>query len=153
MDPSLPVGRVRIMEDVVAASAAGPRMTAFLMFIFAALATLLAAVGLYGVLAYAVSRRVREIGVRAALGARPRDILTMIAREGGALALAGILLGGAAALAGGRLVASLLYEIQPADPVSLLSAGLLLFAVALLASLVPAWRAARVTPADSLREE
>jgi putative ABC transport system permease protein len=153
MDSSLPVGRIRVMSELVKASAARPRMTAFLMFLFAGLATILAAVGLYGVLAYAVSRRVKEIGIRIAVGARPRDILGMVLRQGGLLALAGLAVGGAVALAGGRVVDSLLYEIQPADPLALGASGGVLFLVALLASALPAWRAARVAPSDSLREE
>ena len=93
MDGALPLGSVRIMEDLVSTSTARPRMTTLLMTIFAGLATLLAAVGLYGVLAYAVSQRVREIGVRIAIGARPADVLAMVVRQSSKLAIAGLVIG------------------------------------------------------------
>lgn len=153
MDPTLPFGRVRIMDELVARSAARPRMTAFLMVLFAGIATLLAAVGLYGVLAYAVSRREREIGIRMAVGAGSREILRMVFRQGGVLVLLGLTLGLALALAGGRVAASLLYQVQPTDPIALGGAGLLLLAVALAAMAFPAWRASRVPPAEALRNE
>ncbi len=152
-DPGLPLGSVRVMRELVSASSAAPRMTAFLMLLFASAATVLAVVGLYGTLAYAVSRRVREIGLRMAIGAPPGAILRMVVRQGSTLALTGILAGGLLTLAGGRVMASLLFRIEPADPVAIGGAATLLFAVALLASAVPAWRAARVTPVDSLRED
>lgn len=153
MDPTLPLGRVRAMEELVADSAARPRMTAFLMALFAGIATLLAAVGLYGVLAYAVSRRVREIGIRMAVGAGSHEILRMVIRQGGILALLGLAIGLVLALAGGRVVTSLLYQVQPTDPLSLAGAGLLLLLVALAATAIPAWRASRVPPAEALRNE
>jgi predicted permease len=153
MDPTLPLGRVRVMEDLVANSAARPRMTAFLMVLFAGIATLLAAVGLYGVLAYAVSRRVREIGIRMAVGAGSREILRMVIRQGGVLAVLGLSLGLGLALAGGRVVASLLYQVRPTDPIALGGAGLLLLAVALAATVFPAWRASRVPPVEALRND
>jgi predicted lysophospholipase L1 biosynthesis ABC-type transport system permease subunit len=153
LDPTLPLGSVRPMEEIVRATAARPRMTALLMMVFAGLATVLAAVGLYGVLAYAVSRRVREIGVRIAMGARPGTVLGMVIRQGASLAGVGLALGLGAALAGGRLLSSLLYEVEPSDPVSLLAAGAALFAVALMACAVPAWRASRVPPAEALRSD
>jgi putative ABC transport system permease protein len=153
MDPTLPLGSVRVMEDIVASSTARPRMTTLLILVFAGLATLLAAVGLYGVLAYAVSQRVREIGVRIALGARPGEVMTMVIRQGAGLSLAGLALGLAAALAGGRVMSSLLYEIEPSDPWALGGAGILLFSVAIVACAVPAWRAASVAPVEALRSD
>jgi predicted permease len=153
MDPGLPLGNVRVMTELVSASSANPRLTAFLMLLFAALATVLAVIGLYGVLAYAVSRKVREIGIRIAVGARPKAILALVLRQGGLLATIGISSGLALALAGGRVLTSLLYGVEPTDLLSLGGAAGLLFAVALLASAVPAWRASRMTPVDSLREE
>jgi predicted permease len=153
MDATLPLGSVRVMEDIVASSTARPRMTTALILIFAGLATLLAAVGLYGVLAHAVSQRVREIGVRIALGARPGSVMAMVIRQGAGLALVGLAVGLVAALAGGRIMTSLLYEIQPSDPLALGGAGTLLFAVALVACTVPAMRASRVPPAEALRSE
>lgn len=153
MDDALPLGSVRIMEDLVSHSTARPRMTTLLMTIFAGVATVLAAVGLYGVLAYAVSQRVREIGVRIAIGAQPVDVLAMVVRQGSKLAIAGLLIGLLAAVAGGRLVASLLYEVAPTDPIALGGAGALLFLVSLVACAVPAWQATRVAPAEALRSE
>jgi predicted permease len=153
MDSTLPLGSVRIMEDIVASSTARPRMTTLLIVIFAGLATLLAAVGLYGVLAYAVSQRVREIGVRIALGARPGSVMAMVVRQGAGLALAGLAVGLAVALAGGSVMSSLLYEIEPSDPWALGGAGVLLFAVAIVACAVPALRASSVPPAEALRSE
>ena len=152
-DPSLPLGAVRDMVSIVSRSAARPRMTTFLMTVFAGLATLLATVGLYGVLSYTVSRRVREIGVRIALGARPADVLGMVVRQGTALVVVGLAIGLSASVVGGRLVAALLFGIEPTDPAALGAAGLLLLTVAVLACVLPAWRAARVPPAEALRSE
>ena len=120
---------------------------------FAALALLLAGLGLYGVLAYSVTQRTREIGVRMALGARPGQALALVARESAAVVGVGLFLGLAGALATARLFASLLFEVAPADPLALLAALLVLGAVALLATLVPARRAALVDPAIALRAE
>lgn len=153
MDPDLPLGQVRVMEELVESSTARPRMTAFLMALFAGIATLLAAVGLYGVLAYAVSRRVREIGIRIAVGAESRDILRMVFRQGGLLALGGVVSGLLLTLAGGRLLSGILYQIQPTDVLSLGASAALLLAVALGATVIPAWRATRVAPAEALRNE
>ena len=153
MDDALPLGSVRIMEDLVNTSTARPRMTTMLMTIFAGLATVLAAVGLYGVLAYAVSQRVREIGVRIAIGAQPADVLAMVVKQGSTLAIAGLLIGLTGAAASGRLVASLLYQVAPSDPIALGGAGALLFLVALAACAVPAWRATRVAPVEALRSD
>ena len=110
-------------------------------------------VGLYGVLAYAVSQRVREIGVRIALGARPGDVLRMIVRQGSRLALAGLAIGLLMTIAGSRVLESLLYGIPRSDPVSLGGAGLVLGVVSVLACTIPAWRASRVAPAEALRSE
>ena len=153
LDPALPVGSIRIMQDVVDRSAARPRMTAFLMVLFASLATLLAAVGLYGVLAYAVSKRTRELGVRVAMGARPGDILTLVVRQGVVLVSLGLVVGLALTLAAGRLVTGLLYQIRPSDPVALGGAGLVVFVVALFACMTPAVRACRTPPAEALKSE
>ena len=153
MDSSVPLGNVRLMDDIVAKSVARPRMTSALMLVFAALATGLSAVGLYGVLSYAVSQREREIGVRVALGAGREDVLRMVARQGGRMVLMGLALGAVLALGVGRLLESLLFGVAPSDPLSLSAAGLALAGVALLACLIPAWKAARVAPAVALRSE
>ena len=117
------------------------------------MALLLAGLGLYGVLAYAVTHRTREIGVRMALGARPIQALALVARESAAVVGVGLLLGCAGALAAARTFAGLLFGVGPADPLSLVAAVLVLAAVALLATLLPARRAARVDPAVALRAE
>jgi len=138
---------------VVARSVARPRMTTFLMGVFAAVASALAAVGLYGILSYSVARRGREFGVRMAMGADRSDVLRMVARRGLLLAVVGLLVGAGVALAGAGILRSLLYQIPARDPVSFALAGLLLMVVAGLASLVPAWRATRVQPVDALRSD
>ncbi|MEQ8330070.1 MAG: ABC transporter permease [Longimicrobiales bacterium] len=148
-----PLGTVRSMSDVVRRSAARPRMTTFLMLVFAGMATLLAAVGLYGVLSYAVSQRVREIGVRIAIGARPRDVLALVVRQGTGLVAVGLVLGLGTALLGGGVVSALLFGIEPRDPLALAGAAGLLFAVALVACVLPAWQASRVPPSEALRAE
>ena len=153
MDASVPFGAVRAMPDVVARTTARPRMTSLLVALFAGVATLLASVGLYGVLSFSVSRRVREIGVRIALGARPGDVSTMVARRALGLVVAGLAIGLLLALAAGQLARTLLFGIEPTDPLSLAGAAGTLLAVALLASLVPAVRAARVPPAEALRTD
>ena len=116
-------------------------------------ALFLAALGLYGLLAYAVSRRTREIGVRVAVGARPGDVRRLVLREGLGLAAAGIVLGLAGAAAAARLLARLLYEVGPADPVMFAAGPLVLLAVVAVACLLPARRATRVDPVVALRTE
>jgi putative ABC transport system permease protein len=153
LDPSIAIGRVRIMGDIVDLSVARPRMTSVLMALFAACATLLSAVGLYGVLAYTVTQRVREIGVRVALGAEPRRVVRLVVGQGARLVGLGLLLGVAGALTGSRFVEALLYQVAPSDPVALSAAIGVSAVVALLACTIPAWRASRVAPADALRPE
>jgi ABC-type antimicrobial peptide transport system permease subunit len=114
---------------------------------------LLAGVGLYGVMAYSVSQRTREIGIRMALGADPGGVLRIVMREGLLLALLGIAAGLAIALAATPRIAPLLYQVSPADPVSIAGAALFLIVVAVLASLIPALRATRVDPIRALRQE
>lgn len=153
MNASVPLGALRAMDDVVARTAARPRMTSFLMLLFAGLATVLAAVGLYGVLSYTVSQRVREIGVRVALGARPGDVSRMVAGRGLGMVALGLVLGLGLALVAGRLVSALLFGVEATDPLSLGAATAVLAAVAVAASVLPAVRAARMPPADALRAE
>jgi predicted permease len=152
-DPRVPVGRVRALDEVLTQSLAFERFEMLLLSTFAALALALAAVGLYGVMAYLVTQRTHEIGVRVALGAVPHDVLGMVLRRGLLLSVAGAVLGlgGAAALM--RLLRSQLYGIQTADPVTFAEVAALLVLVALVACLVPALRAARVDPVVALRSE
>jgi putative ABC transport system permease protein len=153
VNPELVMTRVATGEQVVARTLAGQRFATLLMFGFAALGVLLAAVGLYGVMAYAVSQRRREIGIRMALGARRGDVLGMVLRQGMALVALGMVAGLIGAQSLGRMMQSLLYNISPADPATLVAIALLLCAVALLACWLPARRATRVNPMEALRHE
>ena len=153
VDATVPVGVARQMSDLVDGSAARARFTMLLLATFAAVALALGAVGIYGVVSYAVTRRTREIGVRMALGARGRDVLEMVLGEGGQLAAAGVTLGILAALAASRVLAGFLYGVGPNDPVVFLAVPALLGAVALGACVVPARRASRVDPMTVLRSD
>ncbi len=153
LDPNLPVSGVRPMAEVVATALATPRLTGFLLGVFAAIALVLAVVGLYGVLSYIVARRTSEIGIRLAMGAPRAHVLAMVLRQGLALTAAGIVLGLAAALGGARLMRGMLYDVEPVDPLTFVAVPLALLAVAALASLVPALRAVRVSPTVALRME
>ena len=153
VDANVPVSDIRTLDELVAASAARPRFTMLLLGVFAGVALLLGAVGIYGVIAFAVARRTREIGVRMALGAESGSVLRMVMREGGTLALIGVVLGLAGAFAVSRLLAGLLYGVTPSDPLVFVTVPVLLTAVALIASLIPAMRAAHVDPLVALRAE
>jgi predicted permease len=153
LDKQIPVPSIRTLDDVLAASIARPRFRTLLLGLFAGLALLLSAVGIYGVIAYAVSRRTNEIGLRMALGAEVTDILGIVLRQAFVLTLAGIAVGvvGAAFLT--RLLTNLLYEVPPTDPLTFATVTVGLMGVALLASYLPAWRATRVDPTVALRVE
>jgi len=153
IDPALALGDVRVMENIVDGATARPRLTAVLMSAFAVVAAALAAVGLYGVLSYAVTRRVREIGVRVALGARPAEVLGRVVAEGMLLVAAGLAVGLLGALLAARFLEGLLFQIRPTDPMSLGAAALFLASVALMACVLPAWRATGIDPAEALRSE
>jgi putative ABC transport system permease protein len=153
VDSAQPVMQVETMQDMVADSIAQQRFNMLLLAAFAGLALLLAAVGIYSVLSYSVRRRVREIGIRMALGAQIGDVLRMIVVEGMKPTLLGLAIGLAGALALGRVVAKLVYGVSPADPATFAAVSALLAAVALAASIIPAWRATRVEPVKTLREE
>jgi predicted permease len=152
-DPGLPVPEVLPVAARRATALAGPRLHALLLASFAAAALLLAAVGVYGVLAFAVAQRRREIAVRLALGAEPRQVLRMLMRRGLALAGIGAAIGLAGALALGQLMEGLLFETPAGDPVTLLAVPAVLAAVGLLATALPARRAARTDPMLALRQE
>jgi predicted permease len=153
LDPNLPIANVRTLRQVVDASLATPRLTGSLLSIFGGLALFLAAVGVAGVLAYLVSRRRREIGIRMALGASRSRILTLVIRRGLVTAAWGVGSGLLAALFLTRLMESLLYGVTPRDPATFAAVALLLLGIALAASAVPAFRAARVHPLEALRTE
>jgi len=151
--PNLPAPVIRTMDEILSETMAQPRFQAWLLSLFGIVALVLAAVGLYGVLAYAVSQRTHEIGIRMALGAQKRNVLALVIRHGMRLALIGVCAGAAAALALTRVMASLLYEVAPTDPLTFVSVALLLLAIAWLACWLPARRAARVDPMEALRYE
>jgi putative ABC transport system permease protein len=153
LDPALPLTRVMTMEDQIAASVAQPRFTMALATLFGAIAMLLAAIGLYGVMAYTVSRRTREIGIRLALGAQPHQVLRMILAEGLSLTALGVAAGILSALALGRLATSFLYGISGTDQLTYAAVAALIFAVTALACYVPARRAMRIDPLTALRLE
>jgi putative ABC transport system permease protein len=153
VDPSAPVLDVMAMDDLLAGSLAQRRLNMQLLAGFAGLALVLAATGIYSVLSYSVRRRVREIGIRMALGARMSQVLRLIVMQGLKMTVAGLAIGIAAALALGHVVASLLFEVSETDAVTFAAVSLLLGCVALLASIVPAYRAACVDPIRTLRDE
>ena len=153
LDKDLPLTDVRTMPERIDESADRPRFRTLLLGSFAAVAMLLAAIGIYGVLAYSVSQRTREIGIRMALGANPARVVTLVVARGMALVGVGIVLGVAGALALTRLMSSLLYAVSARDPQSFVAVSLLLAAVALLACYLPARVAARVDPMIALRSE
>jgi ABC-type antimicrobial peptide transport system permease subunit len=153
MDSSLPVANVRLMREVVAASLATPRLTGFLLGVFAAVALALAAIGIYGVLAYLVSQRTQEIGIRLAIGAERAQVLAMVLRHGLSLAAIGIAIGLSGAFALTRLMQGLLYNVRPDDPITFVAVTAGLLAISLLASVLPAWRATRVSPTIALRAQ
>ncbi len=152
-DASLPITEVTTMDELLAATVATRRFSTTLLSVFAALALALAAVGIYGVMSYAVSQRTQEIGIRVAMGAQTNDILRMMIGRGARLALVGTLLGLAGAAGAAHLASSMLYGVRPVDPEIFLGVAALLMAVALVACWVPARRAMRVDPIVTLRHE
>jgi predicted permease len=153
IDPEQPVVDIRTMVEVLDERLAPQRLSALLLGVFAGVALLLAAVGIYSVVSYIVRGRSREIGIRRALGARTSDVLRLVIVEGMSPALVGVAAGAIAALASARVIRTLVFGVSASDPVTLAAVGATLAFVALIASLVPAYRALRLDPAKSLRAE
>jgi len=153
LDPLLPIARMERLAVLVDASLAGRRFTMLVLLAFAAIAVALAVIGVYGVLAYMVSQRRREIGLRLAIGASPSDVVWLFVREGATLTLVGLVVGLAGALAAGRWISSLLFSVTPADPPTLAIVICALAGAATCATYLPARRAAAVDPSDALRAD
>jgi ABC-type antimicrobial peptide transport system permease subunit len=153
LDSGLPFTEIHTLAEEVDASAAPERLTAALATIFGVFATLLAAVGIYGLLAFAVAQRRREIGIRMALGARAADIGRMLGLQAGAMVAGGVILGLGGALVAGKWVRALLYGVAAADPFALALAALAVALVSATAIAIPTARATRVQPASALRQE
>jgi predicted permease len=152
-DADLPLVNVRTQQQQIDAAMTQERIFVAMTSSFGMLALALASVGIYGVMAYSVANRTNEIGIRLALGALPRQVLAMVLREAVWISVAGITVGLGAALMLGRLIRTMLYGLQPADPMTLVSGALLLILVGLVASWLPAQRAASVQPVEALRHE
>ena len=153
IDRDAPVLAIQSMDDLINDSLSPQRFIMLLLGAFAGLALLLAAIGIYSVLSYSVKRRVREIGIRMALGAQVRDVLRLIVIEGMRPTLIGVAIGLAGALALGRVLANLIYGVKPTDPITFGAVSALLAGVGLFASIIPAYRATRVEPIKTLRDE
>ncbi len=151
VDPELPVYGVRTMPEMMAGALARSRFSLSLMAVFGALALFLASIGIYGVMAYAVSQRAQEFSIRIALGAENRDILLLALRPGVILTLTGVALGLAAAQGATHMMASLLFGVSPTDPITFVGVPIALASVALLACWIPARRAIRIQPVAALR--
>jgi putative ABC transport system permease protein len=153
IDPDQPVAGVRSLEDLLRGTVAERRLSMWLLAAFGALALLLAAIGIYGVMAFSTAQRTRELGIRLALGAQPGDVLDLVLREGARLSAWGVGLGVAGSLVASRAVSSMLFGVSPTDPLTFVAVVILLGGAALLASYVPARRATRVDPLVALRQE
>lgn len=153
IDPDLPIAKVRTLANIVSTSMTEPLFSALLLAAFGGLALLLATIGMYGVISYSVAQRTQEIGIRMVLGAGPRSVFRMVLGQGTRLAVLGIAMGLAAALAVTRVMSSFLYGVRATDPLTFTAVSLLLLGVALLACFLPARRAMKVDPMVALRHE
>ena len=153
MDKDQPLANVRTLESLLVRSIAPRRFNLLVLGLFALVALLLGAVGLYGVMSYSVTQRTHEIGIRMALGAQTRQVLKLVVQQGMAMALIGVAIGLIAAFALTRLMESLLFEVSATDPLTFVVVAVLLAVVALLACWIPARRAAKVDPMIALRYE
>ena len=152
-DGLMPITALSSMDDLLSATIADRKFNMFLLSVFAAVALSLAAVGIYGLIAYSVAQRTRELGIRIAIGAVPRDVLLLVLRQGARLALAGIVIGSLGAVALTRWMRSMLFQVDPLDPLTFAAVGLALAAVAIGATWAPALRAARVSPVTAMRND
>jgi putative ABC transport system permease protein len=153
VDKEQPVADLAMMEQLLSRSTTARRFNMLLLGVFAAVALMLAAVGIYGVMSYSVSQRTHELGVRMALGAKPGDVLRLIAGQGARLALLGVAIGLGGSLALTRLMSSLLFEVTATDPLTFVAIPVILIGVALGACFVPARRATKLDPMVALRYE
>jgi putative ABC transport system permease protein len=152
-DPQMPLASVRPLTQVISASYQAQQFMLLMMSLFAALALVLTAVGMYGMLSYQVSQRTNEIGIRIALGARPRDVLWLVVGQGLRLTFIGMLIGLAAAYGLTRLIANLLFGVSATDPVTFVAITSMLALVALMACWIPVWRATKVNPLIAIKYE
>jgi ABC-type antimicrobial peptide transport system permease subunit len=153
VDPSLPLYNLGTMQGRVVESLAESRFSTMLLSAFSLIALVLAAIGVYGIISYGVTQRTQEIGIRVALGAQRRDVLTLVVRHGAALAAVGLALGLTGAFALSRYLGTLLFQVSPTDPPTFAAGTAVLSAVAVLAALLPARRAAMTDPMTALRNE
>jgi putative ABC transport system permease protein len=152
-DGLMPITGLAQMNELLSSTIADRKFNTFLLGAFAAVALSLAAVGIYGLIAYSVAQRTRELGIRIALGAVPRDVLLLVIRQGVTLALAGIVIGSLGAIALTRWMRSMLFQVDPLDPLTFAAVGVALAAVAIGATWAPALRAARVSPVTAMRND
>ena len=153
IDPDLPSGEISSLQEVLDRSVDQPRFRTLLLMAFAGLALVLAAVGVYGLMSYTITERTREIGIRVALGAQPRQMMHRAIRDGMLLALVGVTIGVVAALTSARVLSAFLFGVTPTDPLTFCAVAIVLLAVALLASYIPSRRALKVDPIVALRNE
>ena len=153
MDGDIALSSVQTMQEVAASTISQPRINTIVLSVFAGIALLLAAIGIYGVTSYAVSQRTREIGVRMALGAQRGAVLRLVVRQGMLPVAAGLVIGLVAAFAATRVMRSLLFEVDATDPLTFAAITVMLAGIALVASLLPAIRASRVDPVVAMRLE
>ena len=153
MDPDVPLAQVETMEGYVADGLSEKRVVGGLLTVFSVMALILSAIGIFGVMSFSVVQRVREIGIRMALGAKAGDVVRMVSRQGLLVTLSGVGIGLFAAFALTRLMTSILYQVDPVEPVTYAGLSAFLIGVSLLAAYIPARRATSVDPATVLREE